>query len=51
LAASLGTSEVRVAASSTQYELAERLWAVRIAAWSYHQFHAVLPKYDDTTVA
>ncbi|WP_436501693.1 (2Fe-2S)-binding protein [Actinokineospora sp. HUAS TT18] len=32
---SLGTCEARAAASSVQYELAERLWAVSIAVWSH----------------
>lgn len=29
----LGTTELRVAASSMQYEFAERLWAVSLGAW------------------
>lgn len=37
VAMALGTNEPRVAASSVQYELAERLWAVLIATWSHHQ--------------
>lgn len=36
-ATELGTTEHRVAASSVQYELAERLWTVAIALWSQHE--------------
>lgn len=35
VAARLGTAESRVAASSLQYEFAERLWAVSLGAWAF----------------
>jgi FhuF 2Fe-2S C-terminal domain len=38
----LGTTEVRVAASSLQYEFAERLWAVALGTWA---FGRVVPDY------
>lgn len=38
VATDLGTTEPRVAASSLQYELAERLWTVTIGVWSQTGF-------------
>lgn len=35
VATRLGTTEARVAASSLQYEFAERLWAVSLGAWAF----------------
>lgn len=40
----LGSTELRVAASSMQYELAERLWSVGVALWCRHDM--VLDLHD-----